>query len=63
MAQISEDTIQSEIRAEIYRAVEYLGGDAALLAIIGSWGDTLEDADILKLLKEWNDLRIVDRQS
>lgn len=52
--------LESEIRSEIYRALEYLGADRQLLATVGSWGDTLEDAEVLRLLKEWNDLRQVD---
>ena len=31
------------IIAELYKAVERLGGNCELLAIIGSWGDTLRD--------------------
>ena len=54
------DNIKSEICAELCRALKYLGADRQLLATVGSWGDTLEDAEVLKLLKEWNDLRQVD---
>ena len=46
-------TIEMEIRAEIYRAFEELGADKRLLGIIGSWGDTLEDIEVLDLLKSW----------
>ena len=49
--------IESEIRSEIYRAFRSLGADSGLLAIIGSWGDTLDDTAILKLLKQWNNDR------
>jgi len=47
-------TIEQQIRAEIYRAFELLGADRELLGTIGSWGDTLDDKEILRLLKEWN---------
>jgi len=40
-------TIEMEIRVEIYRSLEKVGADRRLLAIIGSWGDTLEDAEVL----------------
>ena len=47
-------TIEQQIRSEIYRAFEILGAGASLVATIGSWGDTLGDEEILRLLKEWN---------
>jgi hypothetical protein len=31
-----------------------LGGDEELLAIVGSWRDTLDDADVLSMLREYN---------
>ncbi len=43
-----------EIHAEIMTALRTLGADRELLGTVGSWGDTLEDAEILRLLKEWN---------
>jgi len=46
--------MKEEIRRELYQAVEKLGGDVNLLAIIGSMGDTLSDEDILAELKAWN---------
>ena len=33
---MGENAIQFEIRSEIYRALEYLGADARLLATVGS---------------------------
>ena len=47
-------TIEQQIRSEIYRAFELLGANRELLGTIGSWGDTLDDTEILRLLKEWN---------
>ena len=48
-------TIEADIRAEIYRAFEVLGADAYLLGVIGSWGDTIGDEEVLNLLKQWNE--------
>lgn len=55
------NNLDTEIRSEIFRALEYLGADRKLLATVGSWGDTLDDVEVLKLLKQWNDLRSIDR--
>ncbi len=46
-------TIEIQIRSEVYRAFAKLGADAGLLATIGSWGDTLSDDEVLKLLQSW----------
>lgn len=58
---VSEKTIEPQIRDELYRALEYLGADQQLLATVGSWGDTLEGAEVLRLIKQWNDVRTVHR--
>ena len=53
--------IESEIKDEIYRAMEALGAPYKLLAAVGSWGDTLDDAMVLDMLRTWNetgDLRL-----
>jgi len=42
--------IQLEIIQHIYKEVQRLGGSLELLAAIGSWGDTLEDGEVLDLL-------------
>lgn len=47
-------TTEMQIRSEIYLAFARLGADAGLLATIGSWGDTLPDDEVLRLLKSWN---------
>lgn len=57
---MKDDYVESQIRSEIYRALEYLGADRKLLAAVGSWGDTLDDAEVLMLLKKWNELRRFD---
>jgi len=46
--------ITARIADEIHTALERLDADAELLAIVGSWGDTLEDADVLALLRDYN---------
>lgn len=46
--------INADIKNEISRALEILGADRQLLAIVGSWGDTLSHREILRLLREWN---------
>jgi hypothetical protein len=45
-----------KIKQELYRAAEHLNADPGLLASIGSWGDTLDDAEILDMLKSWNEM-------
>lgn len=45
---------QNKIIAEIYKAVEMLDGGEGLLAIIGSWGDTLPDEEVLRMMQEIN---------
>lgn len=39
---------------EIATAMSDLGATSGLMAIIGSWGDTLPDEDILEMFKDWN---------
>jgi hypothetical protein len=46
--------LQAQIAREFYTVLERLGADPELLAVIGSWRDTLDDAEILALLKEYN---------
>ena len=45
-----------KITSELYRAVEELKGSPCLLAMIGSWGDTLNDDDVLAGLKRQNEM-------
>jgi hypothetical protein len=47
--------IESEIKDEIYTPLEKLGADPKLLAAVGSWGDTADDAEVLDMLKSWNE--------
>lgn len=46
--------LQGEIKGELRAAFEQLGAHPHLLAIVGSWGDTLTDAAVLEALKDWN---------
>jgi len=45
---------KAQLAGEIYAAMERLGADVELLAIIGSWCDTLTDGEVLALLQEYN---------
>jgi len=38
---------------QVYAAIQKLGGMSDILSIIGSWGDTLSDEDVLDQLKDW----------
>jgi hypothetical protein len=44
----------AEIVGEIYTILERLGAEPELLAIVGSWRDTLDDWEVLSLLREYN---------
>jgi hypothetical protein len=43
------------IAAELYQAFARLDAPTELLSIIGSYGDTLDDKEILRLLRAWNE--------
>lgn len=45
-----------QICVELYRAIESITPDPGLLAVVGSWGDTMDDEDILDMLKSWNEM-------
>lgn len=49
-----EPDVVALIAAEISKALQRYDADEELLAIIGSWRDTLEDHEILQLLREFN---------
>jgi hypothetical protein len=46
--------IKAQIADELYTALERLGADEELLSVVGSWRDTLDDAEVLALLREYN---------
>ena len=41
-------------RVRLYDALEDLGADRYLLSFVGSWGDTMNDGEVLKELQAWN---------
>jgi hypothetical protein len=43
-----------EIVSEIYRTLVLLGAQSDLLGTVGSWGDSLPEAEVLSGLKAWN---------
>jgi hypothetical protein len=60
MTKKSEDVaLTAQIAVEIYRACQKLGASPELLSIIGSYGDTLSDRDVLTFLREYNAGRAV----
>jgi hypothetical protein len=46
--------ITAQIAGELYAAFERLDADVELLAIVGSWRDTLGDFEVLAMLREYN---------
>lgn len=46
--------LKLQIAAELYKVIRRLGGDNELLSTVGSYGDTLDDDDVLLLLRAWN---------
>lgn len=48
------DQIRALPRAKIYDALEDLEADWHLLAVVGSWSDTLDDDQVLASLQRWN---------
>lgn len=47
-------SIKAEIAVEMYEAARRLGARSDLLRIIGSYGDTLPDEEVLDQLRQWN---------
>lgn len=45
--------MDSELARMIYRIIERYTDDADFLSIIGSMGDTLDDADVIDMLDDW----------
>ena len=46
--------LKAQIATELCRAFRALGADWELLSTVGSYGDTLDDEDVLALLRSWN---------
>jgi hypothetical protein len=51
----SASDLKAQIASEIYTVLEDLGADEILLSIVGSWRDTLDDAEVLSMLREYNE--------
>jgi hypothetical protein len=49
-----KDVVLAAIAREISITLQQLHADEDLLAIIGSWRDTLDDQEILTLLQDYN---------
>jgi hypothetical protein len=47
--------LEDDILAALYQTVVLLGGDAGILGLIGSWKDSLPDADVLDGICYWNE--------
>ena len=47
------NVLKSRIAHGFYRALELLGGKSDILAVAGSYGDTMSDADIADMLEQW----------
>ena len=52
-----EDAVETRylIGREVYHALCELGAPILLLAIVGSYGDTLSDVEVLDLLRDYNE--------
>jgi hypothetical protein len=48
------DGVRAQIANEFYTTLEQLSADPELLAVVGSWRDTLNDDEILEHLKSFN---------
>jgi len=53
-AAMTAPDLKAQIAHEISIALERLGADEELLAIIGSWRDTLPDEEVLALYRDYN---------
>jgi hypothetical protein len=46
--------VEAQIAREIFTAFERLGADPEFLSIINNWRDTLDDEEVLWMLREYN---------
>lgn len=53
--------LTNDIRRELYKTIQLMGGKSDILGIVGSWGDTLPDEDILNGLRDYNDGLTIDQ--
>jgi hypothetical protein len=49
-----DDDRRAQIANEFYTTLEQLSADPELLAVVGSWRDTLDDDEILTHLRSFN---------
>jgi len=54
---------KNAIVSEIVQAVGHLGAMSDLKAIIGSWGDTMNDQETLDQLGMWNAIQAAERKA
>jgi hypothetical protein len=59
---MTKPDVKAQIAAQLYAALERLGADEELLAIVGSMNDTLTDKEVLRMLEEYNRMGIALRQ-
>ena len=45
---------QQKIVSELAQAFAHLNADKAIFTILGSWGDTLPDQEILQMIRQFN---------
>jgi hypothetical protein len=50
----TEYDTRQKITAELYAALERIGADEELLAIVGNMNDTVTDKEVLRMLEEYN---------
>jgi hypothetical protein len=50
----NQQRVTAAIADELHKILDGLGASPDLLSIVGSYGDTLSDEEILSLLREYN---------
>ena len=50
--------IQRLVVLEIYRSLVLLGADSLLLGVVGSWGDSLPESEVMDGIRCWNEERL-----
>ena len=48
------DHLANDALPRLYRKLQELGAGREILAAVRSWGDTLDDEEVLALLEDWN---------
>ncbi len=46
--------IEAQVAREIFSVLQRLNADPKLLSVIGNWRDTLDDGEVLWMLREYN---------